>query len=147
MRKWRMGCPSNFPYNILKINNNNEYVFYSPIIRPIISTSLKPKKALSHFPALRVWDTGTRNKVVRFCVHRRADLTACKDKRNTYTVSYSYIPLHVNRVRYGSEFLPSNSGRTLISHSLSKLVLSYIWCRYIVFMMSNALKCKGRKGW
>ena len=105
MRKWRMGCPSNFPYNILKINNNNEYVFYSSIIRPITSMSLKPKKALSHFPALRVWDTGTRNKVVRFWVHRRADLTACKDKRNTYTFTYSFIPLHVTRVRYGSEFL------------------------------------------
>ena len=45
--------------------------------------------------------------MVRFWVHRRADLTACKDKRNTYTVPYSYIPLHVTRVRYGSEFLPS----------------------------------------
>ena len=102
-----MGCPSNFPYNILKINNNNEYVFYSPIIRPIISTSLKPKKALSHFPALKVWDTGTWNKVVRFWVHRRADLTACKDKRNTYTVSYSYFPLYVARVCYGSSFIVS----------------------------------------
>ena len=118
-----MGCPSNFPYNILKINNN-EYVFYSPIIRPIISTSLKPKKALSHFPALRVWDTGTRNKVVRFCVHRRADLTACKDKRNTYTVFIHTFSFHVTRARYGSEFLPSNSGRTLVSHNLSRLGVS-----------------------
>ena len=60
---------------------------------------------LSHFPALRVWDTGTRNKVVRFLGHRRADLTACRYKRNTYAVPYSFIPLHVTRVRYGSEFL------------------------------------------
>ena len=63
---------------------------------------------------------------MRFWVHLRANLTACKDKRNTYTFNHSYIPLHVNRVRYGSEFLPSNSGRTLISHSLSKLGAYYV---------------------
>ena len=48
---------------------------------------------------------GHETKVVRFWVHRRADLTACKDKRTTYKVTYSFIPLHVTRVRYGSEFL------------------------------------------
>ena len=47
-----MGGPSNFPYNILKLNSNNEYVFYSPIICPITWTLLKPKDALLHTPRL-----------------------------------------------------------------------------------------------
>ena len=79
--------------------------FTVPSFVPSLRCRLNQKKALSHFPALRVWDTGTRNKVVRFWVHCRAYLTACKAKRNTYTFTHSFIPLHVTRVRYGSEFL------------------------------------------
>ena len=66
MRKWRMGGPSNFPYNRLKLNSNNEYVFYSPIIWLITSTSLKPKKHCPIFPHLEFGTLGHGNKVVRF---------------------------------------------------------------------------------
>ena len=144
MRRWRMACPPNFPYNILKLNSNNEYVFYSPIICPITSTPLKPKKALSHLPALKVWDTGTWNKVVRFWVHRRADSTACKVKRNTYTF-LTHASFHVTRVRYGAEFLPSNSGRTLVPHNLSRLGVSALWCNHILCVKSDALRFRELK--
>ena len=53
------GRPSNFPYNIVKINSNNGFVFYCRFIWPITWTLLKPKDALSHFPALGVWDYET----------------------------------------------------------------------------------------
>ena len=45
--------------------------------------------------------------VVRFPLHRRAYLTACKDTRNTYTILYSYSVFHVTRVRLDQSFFPS----------------------------------------
>jgi hypothetical protein len=79
--------------------------FTVPSFVPSLRCRLNQKKHCPIFPNLGFGTLGHGAKVVRFWVHRRADLTACKDKRTTYTVSYSFIPLHVTRVRYGSEFL------------------------------------------
>jgi len=97
--------------------------FTVPSFVPSLRRRLNQKKHCPIFPHLGFGTLGHGTKVVRFWVHRRADLTACKIKRNTYTF-LTQTSFHGTRVRYGSEFLSSNSGRTLIPHNLSRLGVS-----------------------
>ena len=88
-------------------------VFFTvPSFVPSLGRPLNQKKHCPIFSHLGFGTLGHGTKVVRFWVHRRADLTACKDKRNTYVLNHSRS--FGDRARSGPEVsLSDYSGRAL----------------------------------
>ena len=115
-----MVCPSNFLYSILKINIKNDYVYYSLIICPITWTSSTAKKTLSHFPYLGFETPGHRTKAVRFGLTKEPDQLHARSSDVIIRSSTNKF-LSIWRGCVTDQALsPVNSGRTLITYSLSK---------------------------
>ena len=92
--------------------------FTVPSFIPSLRRGLNQKK---HCPILPHLGFGTLGHGIKWCVfgftleptqlHARTSETLIRFPTHTFS-------FHVTRARYGSEFLPSNSGRTLVSHNL-----------------------------